>query len=67
MGSSMPRPRAIVLLSGGLDSATALAIAKSEGYDCYTLGFDYGQRHARSDSAPQLHDSYRSVRRLRPD
>jgi 7-cyano-7-deazaguanine synthase len=37
--------RAIVLLSGGLDSATVLAIARSRGFDCYTLSFDYGQRH----------------------
>jgi 7-cyano-7-deazaguanine synthase len=37
--------RAVVLLSGGLDSATVLAIAKDRGYDCYTIGFDYGQRH----------------------
>lgn len=37
--------KAIVLVSGGLDSATALAIAKSEGYDCHALSFDYGQRH----------------------
>jgi 7-cyano-7-deazaguanine synthase len=37
--------RAVVLLSGGLDSATVLAIAKSAGYDCFTLSFDYGQRH----------------------
>lgn len=37
--------RAVVLLSGGLDSATTLAIAKSEGYACYALSFDYGQRH----------------------
>ncbi|SEG01508.1 7-cyano-7-deazaguanine synthase QueC [Marinobacterium lutimaris] len=36
--------RAVVLLSGGLDSATALAIAKSEGYSCHVLSFDYGQR-----------------------
>lgn len=37
--------RAICLLSGGLDSATCLAIARQEGYDCYCLSFDYGQRH----------------------
>jgi len=36
---------AVVLLSGGLDSVTALAIAKQEGYQCYTLSFNYGQRH----------------------
>ncbi|HEY7040140.1 MAG TPA: 7-cyano-7-deazaguanine synthase QueC [Methylomirabilota bacterium] len=39
--------RAVVLLSGGLDSATACAIAREEGFECYTLSFDYGQRHAR--------------------
>ncbi|MCE5199040.1 MAG: 7-cyano-7-deazaguanine synthase QueC [Armatimonadota bacterium] len=44
--------KAVVLMSGGLDSATAAAIAKSEGYDIYALSFDYGQRHARElDSA----------------
>ncbi len=38
--------RAVILLSGGLDSATVLAIAKAEGYDLYALSFSYGQRHA---------------------
>jgi 7-cyano-7-deazaguanine synthase len=36
---------AVVLLSGGLDSTTVLAIARAEGYDCAALSFDYGQRH----------------------
>jgi len=40
------RPRAVVLLSGGLDSATAAAIAKNEGFDLYALTIEYGQRHA---------------------
>jgi 7-cyano-7-deazaguanine synthase len=38
--------RAICLLSGGLDSATSLAIAREQGFECYCLSFDYGQRHA---------------------
>jgi len=38
-------PRAVILVSGGLDSTTVLAMAKAKGYDCYTLSFDYGQRH----------------------
>lgn len=38
--------RAVVLLSGGLDSATTLAVAREEGYECFALSFDYGQRHA---------------------
>ncbi|MET0071463.1 MAG: 7-cyano-7-deazaguanine synthase QueC [Candidatus Thiodiazotropha sp.] len=42
---SMAR-RAVVLLSGGLDSATVLAIARSQGYRCYALSMAYGQRHA---------------------
>ncbi len=37
--------RAVCLLSGGLDSSTVLAYARNEGFDCYALSFDYGQRH----------------------
>jgi 7-cyano-7-deazaguanine synthase len=39
--------RAICLLSGGLDSSTCLAIARSQGFACYCLSFNYGQRHAQ--------------------
>ena len=39
-------PHAVVLLSGGLDSATALAIAREQGFACHALSVDYGQRHA---------------------
>ncbi|MFG0379963.1 7-cyano-7-deazaguanine synthase QueC [Pseudomonas sp. zbq_18] len=41
----MSDKKAVVLLSGGLDSATILAQAKAEGFACYSMGFDYGQRH----------------------
>lgn len=39
------KPKAVVLLSGGLDSTTTLAIAQDEGYDCYAMSFRYGQRN----------------------
>lgn len=45
--------KAVVLLSGGLDSATVLAIAREEGYDCGALSFRYGQRHAIEIEAAQ--------------
>lgn len=43
--NSINKKKCIVLLSGGLDSTTCLAVAQSEGYECYTLAIDYGQRH----------------------
>lgn len=46
--------RAVILVSGGLDSTTLLAIARSEGYDCYTLSFDYGQRHRAELNAAEV-------------
>jgi len=50
--------RAVVLLSGGLDSATTLAIARSEGFRCYALTFRYGQRHQREiEAAKKVADS----------
>lgn len=51
--------KAVVLLSGGLDSATVLAIAKAEGYECHALSFDYGQRHgAELQAARRIADSF---------
>jgi 7-cyano-7-deazaguanine synthase len=52
------RKRAVILLSGGLDSSTTLAIAKSQGYKCYALTFRYGQRHSiEQKSAKKLQQS----------
>ncbi len=50
----MVEKKAVVLLSGGLDSATTLAIARSEGYCCYALTFNYGQRHKREVEAAKM-------------
>ena len=51
----MTEKRAVILLSGGLDSATVVAMARAEGYSCYTLSFDYGQRHrAELDAAARV-------------
>jgi 7-cyano-7-deazaguanine synthase len=47
--------KAVVLLSGGLDSVTALALAREQGFDCYALSLDYGQRHdAELNAAKRL-------------
>ena len=59
------RARAVVLLSGGLDSATTLAVAREQGYECFALSFDYGQRHARElESAQQIAASLGAARHL---
>jgi 7-cyano-7-deazaguanine synthase len=51
--------KAIILLSGGLDSITVLALAKQQGYQCYALSFDYGQRHnAELIAAAQIATDY---------
>lgn len=51
--------RAVILLSGGLDSATVVAMARAQGYSCYTMSFDYGQR-----SHAELHAAERVARDL---
>ncbi len=47
-------PKAVVLLSGGLDSSTLLALAIEQGFECYALSFDYGQRHKAELSAAAI-------------
>ena len=46
--------KAVVLLSGGLDSVTALSIAKEQDFECYTLSFNYGQRHSTELTAARM-------------
>ena len=51
----MPSKKAVILLSGGLDSAVTLFLAKAQGYDCHCLVFDYHQRHRREiESAEKI-------------
>lgn len=66
----MSLPRAVVLLSGGLDSATALAVARADGLQCHALSVDYGQRHrAELNAAARLAKALGAVehRTLRVD
>jgi 7-cyano-7-deazaguanine synthase len=51
--------KALILLSGGLDSITVLALAKQQGFDCYALSFEYGQKHsAELDAAKKIAQQY---------
>lgn len=55
----MGKERTVVLLSGGIDSTTTLAIALSEGYECFALTFEYGQRHSKEiESAKRVAEHY---------
>ena len=61
----MSRPKAVCLLSGGLDSSTTLALARRDGFDCYALSFDYGQRHrVELDSAARVAKSLGAAQHL---
>ncbi|MDG2271776.1 MAG: 7-cyano-7-deazaguanine synthase QueC [Halioglobus sp.] len=56
------KKRAVILVSGGLDSTTVLAMAQSQGYACFSLSFDYGQRHrAELYAAEKVSDAYEDV------
>jgi len=62
------KPKAVVLLSGGLDSTTVLAIARHEGYELYALSFRYGQRHTvELDAAARVAQAFGVVRHVTTD
>lgn len=64
----MGEPKAVVLLSGGLDSTTVLAIARSEGYEPYALSFRYGQRHTvELEAAARVAEMYGARRHVIAD
>lgn len=57
--------KAIVLLSGGLDSTTCLAYAKSQGFDCHALSFNYGQRHhSELEAAKRIAKQYQATHHI---
>ena len=61
----MQRKKAVVLLSGGLDSTTALAIAVAEGYEVYAMSFRYGQRHSiEIESASRIAEAFSAQKHL---
>ena len=61
-------PKAVVLLSGGLDSATVLAIARAEGFRPYALSFRYGQRHAiELEAARRIAEAFDAVQHVVAD
>ena len=56
--TSKQKPKAVILVSGGLDSVTALAMAQEQGFDCYGLSVNYGQRHdSELDAAKRVSDA----------
>ena len=63
LSSTTAKP-AVVLLSGGLDSSTVLAMARAQGFDCHTLSFNYGQRHITEiEYAKALAERYQATHR----
>ena len=59
MAESSGTPRAVVLVSGGMDSAVAIAQARADGFDCYALSVDYGQRHhSELDASRRVADAF---------
>ncbi len=57
--------KAVVLLSGGLDSTTALAIAKEQGFECYTMSFNYGQRSlAELNAAKKISKTFNAIKHI---
>ena len=56
--------KAVILLSGGLDSTTCMAVAKEQGYDLYPISFDYHQRHSiELEGAKKIADFYQVKKR----